>query len=216
MECVLGEAAPFGEDGAERRWRKITYNLRFPGQYYLPESGLSQNGFRDYDPATGRYVESDPIGLHGGLNTYAYARGNPISRRDPTGLWSIVVEGYEGCGGSIIFGQGPDSGKWFYGGRLGLGYALGYSYDANGKRPGAEEAQGKSTDCGRHTTVGTFGSFGASFYNYQLSILDFAGGYDFGTGGTYSEGPESSGLSFGNGNGVDVGISIGIEVVGYQ
>ena len=44
------------------------------------------NYFRDYDPATGRYVESDPIGLAGGLNTYAYFRNSPIDRYDPQGL----------------------------------------------------------------------------------------------------------------------------------
>ncbi|HCG0913789.1 TPA: RHS repeat domain-containing protein, partial [Pseudomonas aeruginosa] len=48
-------------------------NLRFPGQYYDAESGLHYNYFRDYDPETGRYVESDPIGLAGGLNTLGYA-----------------------------------------------------------------------------------------------------------------------------------------------
>ena len=60
--------------------------LRFPGQYADPESGLAYNYFRDYDPALGRYIQSDPIGLRGGLNTYGYAGGGPLMRVDPQGL----------------------------------------------------------------------------------------------------------------------------------
>jgi RHS repeat-associated protein len=62
--------------------------LRFTGQRYDAETGLHYNYFRDYDPSTGRYGESDPIGLKGGLNTYAYVNGQPIKLVDPRGLFA--------------------------------------------------------------------------------------------------------------------------------
>jgi RHS repeat-associated protein len=64
----------------------FVYNLRFPGQQYDAVVGLHYNYFRDYDPAVGRYVESDPIGLKGGLDTYGYVGGDPLSLVDPLGL----------------------------------------------------------------------------------------------------------------------------------
>ncbi len=64
----------------------LTVNLRFPGQYYDSETGLNYNYFRDYEPGTGRYVESDPVGLGGGINTYAYVNGAPLELIDPLGL----------------------------------------------------------------------------------------------------------------------------------
>lgn len=64
----------------------FTYGLRFPGQRYDAAAGTHYNYFRDYDPRTGRYVESDPIGLRGGINTYAYSLSNPISYVDAMGL----------------------------------------------------------------------------------------------------------------------------------
>ncbi|MBA8884592.1 RHS repeat-associated core domain-containing protein [Dokdonella fugitiva] len=60
--------------------------LRYPGQYFDAESGLHYNYFRDYDPATGRYVESDPTGLMDGPNTYAYVGSSPLNYRDAWGL----------------------------------------------------------------------------------------------------------------------------------
>jgi RHS repeat-associated protein len=62
------------------------YNLRFPGQQYDAVVGLHYNYFRDYDPSTGRYAQSDPIGLISGVNTYAFVGANPNSWLDSTGL----------------------------------------------------------------------------------------------------------------------------------
>jgi RHS repeat-associated protein len=76
---------PFG-NGQPSASGGFVYNLRLPGQYYDAETGLFHNNARNYDPVTGRYIQSDLIGLAGGLNTYAYVANNPINWIDPFGL----------------------------------------------------------------------------------------------------------------------------------
>jgi RHS repeat-associated protein len=74
---VFGNGIPTGT---------ATVNLRLSGQYWDDESDLHYNWNRYYNPETGRYVSSDPIGLSGGLNTYLYANANPAMFTDPEGL----------------------------------------------------------------------------------------------------------------------------------
>jgi RHS repeat-associated protein len=89
------DQTPFGQTVAEGGFSVSP--LRFPGQYADAESGLAYNYFRDYDPALGRYIQSDPIGLRGGLNTYGYVGGNPLRFVDPRGTAPYVLPTPELC-----------------------------------------------------------------------------------------------------------------------
>src|SRR5581483_10633359 len=83
---------PFGTDAVNANPSgsgTFTYNLRFPGQVFDGQAGLHQNWMRDFDPATGRYGQSDPIGLSGGINTYAYVGSDPTRWNDTSGLITL-------------------------------------------------------------------------------------------------------------------------------
>ncbi|WP_411885855.1 Ig-like domain repeat protein [Polaromonas sp. YR568] len=104
----------------------FSFTQRLPGQVFDAESGLFQNWNREYNPRIGRYMQSDPIGLAGGINTFAYVAGNPLSKTDPRGLWTFQL-GFSVSGSAIPapFGLGAY-------GQAGVGFAI----DGNGNVAG--------------------------------------------------------------------------------
>jgi RHS repeat-associated protein len=100
------QAEPFGDtppNDSPAGFAVFEFNLRYQGQYSDKETGLFYNYFRDYDPGTGRYPESDPIGLRAGLNTYAYVSSRPLVAKDPLGLvkWTGTMNSI----GAEVFGH---------------------------------------------------------------------------------------------------------------
>ena len=91
---------------------RISMNLRFPGQYYDVETGTHYNFHRDYRPNAGRYVQSDPIGLKGGVNTFGYAYQNPINNFDSDGrlVWLLGLGALGGTGATGATAVGASAG----------------------------------------------------------------------------------------------------------
>jgi RHS repeat-associated protein len=98
------QAEPFGVNVPDQNPSGLgafEFPLRFPGQYFDNDTGLTYNRYRNYSSELGRFAESDPIGLRGGLNTFGYVDGNPLDSVDPSGLikcfYSPVNMNLEGC-----------------------------------------------------------------------------------------------------------------------
>lgn len=103
---------PFGETASETG--SATNALRFPGQISDPETQTAYNMARDYDPSIGRYLQSDPIGIEGGLNTYSYAGNNPVVGKDPSGRFvqRIIIGGGIGAAVDIGIQLWNNGGQW--------------------------------------------------------------------------------------------------------
>lgn len=101
------DSDPFGTQAADENPSSLgafQYNLRFPGQIFDGLAGLHQNWFRDYSPATGRYVQSDPLGMEAGVNPFAYVSASPLMWVDPQGLIDSLPQGLVDVAAGI--GQG--------------------------------------------------------------------------------------------------------------
>ncbi|AWV06537.1 type IV secretion protein Rhs [Lysobacter maris] len=113
---AFGNSAPNPDPDGDST--AFVLDMRFPGQRYDAASGLNYNYFRDYEAGVGRYLQSDPIGLMGGLSTYGYVDGLPLASADPLGLQSALRRppynpGWSGPGGGADHssGWGPTPGE---------------------------------------------------------------------------------------------------------
>ena len=102
-----GYTDPYGNQGTLSGSASLL-DLRLPGQWYEAEgnaSGLHQNGYRDYDPSLGRYIEADPLGVDAGANLYGYVDGDPVDDIDPSGQSTLIFD--RNAGSLTFFGIGP-------------------------------------------------------------------------------------------------------------
>ncbi|TZF80801.1 RHS repeat-associated core domain-containing protein, partial [Cognatilysobacter lacus] len=86
---AFGKSNPIQDPDADGK--AFVLDMRFPGQRFDSGSGLNYNYFRDFDASAGRYAQSDPIGLRGGVSTFSLVKGSPLVYTDPFGLFVRVT-----------------------------------------------------------------------------------------------------------------------------
>src|SRR5262249_27371102 len=187
--------------------------LRLPGQYFDTETNLHYNYYRDYDPSIGRYGESDPIGLKGGLNTYAYVRSRPTDSVDPLGLFEIpwpflqvgagggfqvlMAGGSFSCGGGVSLG-GQACRYCTVCARLGPGLFVGGGGTIGGGIVGGDATNLSGYSMGVGGDVGLKASAGASV-GLGVSGNPFQGNIGGITSGFFARGRGGGGYGIGAG-----------------
>jgi RHS repeat-associated protein len=161
-------------------------NLRFPGQYFLIETGLAYNWHRHYDPATGRYTQPDPLRFVDGPSVYAYAGNSPWMRTDRDGreTWTagangnLVIGGGAEVSAGVLFNLGdPTTGQCadfglYLGGGTAVGLGIGVGVNAGYSSGPASSVDG----------VSLTGSVGVGPVTVQGSISPGNGSYGAGLG----------------------------------
>ncbi|MCY7378162.1 MAG: hypothetical protein LH467_02345 [Gemmatimonadaceae bacterium] len=129
----------------------------YAGGLYDDTSRLVRFGRRDYDAVTGRWTSKDPIQFAGrSPNLYAYAANNPITRADPTGLWSVQLGFFWGFGATVTLGN--SNGDWFGRVQAGVGAGGGINFDPFGTFP--IETGGQSPAAFLGVSIGASGNLG--------------------------------------------------------
>ena len=169
---------PFGQASVSGT---VTQNLRLPGQYFDVESGWNHNGFRDYAPQLGRYIEPDPLAVQGtsqfydpaigkftseypmefaesDTTPYAYAEDNPIGLSDPTGLTTYACTAPLHAPGKLVGGFLYYSPLGWIGSPVNWGMEHEYLCTVNGKTTicGGQDRDG-SKGVPSHDTMGERG-----------------------------------------------------------
>lgn len=201
---IAGEAfgsTPPNED-PDGDGNKYFFEMRFPGQRYDAVTGLFQNGWRDYDPQSGRYIQSDPIGLAGGISTYAYVANNPYLRVDPLGLANFLI------GGSLTFiaaGGGGVGGGLYFSYTKDQGFDMGLYGSVSG---------GIGADIGASVNVGYVPGGASNISGTSLDGSISAGAFSGTVGGAINN-PSYASYSAGVGIGLPGGASLSVTKTGH-
>jgi RHS repeat-associated protein len=192
----------------------FSYNQRFSGQVFDLETGLDQNWHREYNSRQGRYQQSDPVGLAGGINPFAYVESRPTMLVDPSGLWSFDI-GFPVAGkffSSWSFGYDEKARRPWFSGQFGWGSGVGFTYDPDGGLPPgiAQVACEDNVFLGAYTKIGASGGFNGA--GASVDVLSAAAGVGMNSGATYGRADFFEGPSYGRKSGAKAEASLGTQL----